>query len=64
MCVLSFINCKIRPKNQVSLPVCAMVNSADTNDKSQIAISRKKPRFYSQLQLYSFNNYHLPFFKT
>ena len=48
MFVLSFINCKIRPKNQVSLPVCAMVNSADTNDKSQIAISRKEPRFYSQ----------------
>ena len=53
MCVLSFINCKIRPQESSILTrLCIlnfiMVNNADTNDKSQIAISRKKPRFYSQ----------------
>ena len=43
MCVLSFINCKIRPKNQVSLPVCAMVNSADTRVRCTINRSHSTP---------------------
>ena len=56
MCVESFINCKIRPKN-ILTRLCIlnfiMVNSADTKEKSQIAISRKRPRCYSQYTVHS-----------
>ena len=56
MCVLSFIICKIRPKNQVSLPVCAYLNLSWLTAQTQTT-SHKLPYLVRSHAFIVNNNY-------